>query len=215
MIVSLNHTQKQRLLSDWTSRNDCHILNAIDSFNVLHTFHEPETIPFNHHSYSGIIPESVTRFIFKNTDTAIYPDQSFEFHSYGTRVYELNNIIVNHMTRDLISIDSRSLLDISHHTRSVLSWISCRNGLNDLGTYINYLLSRTNLYPVTDDKPSFILNTRWSATNYYHWIHEALPRLIYARQSTDIFTFCKLLWLGSDNLSVCSSPDMLGISLIN
>ena len=85
-----------------------------------------------------------------------------------------------------------------YHTPCGMEWLVEHN--REYYKHVRHHIS--NLYglcKVPDalvSKTSFILNTRWSATNYYHWMNEALPRLLLLKEIGMLHSVL-LVWIGN------------------
>ena len=94
-----------------------------------------------------------------------------------------------------ITLNDCEVLAESHHTANVMRWISERNGYIGPNNSIIYYGPQVNAETI--EVPSFVINTRWSSANYYHWIHECLPRLIIALQIFHKLPYnIQLTWIG-------------------
>ena len=165
-------------LKIWLSRNSSSFISLKECSVKINTLFSPISYEFNKSLYVGPMQEVMLRWIKRHTDISIYLDRSNRFNSAPTEIAILCDPIVNLDTHDiLINQDNKlSLLDVSHHEKYSYSYILARNGLGDVDSYLSYLYSTHLQRKCVIDK-AIIINTRWSSNNYYHWIHEALPRL--------------------------------------
>ncbi len=183
---------------EWKELNARYFVDAKKISYYSYSIHEPSLIPFDLGSYSGPSAFQMREWIKRHTDTSIKIDSFNNFDSKGTIVYKIRDVIVNTETIDIgvLSNSGLKLLDCSHHGRECYSWILRRNQIVKLGLYVKWLYENANLLSTNNSEETFILNTRWASTNFYHWIHEAIPRICLMIRNGFIKDSTQLLWLG-------------------
>ena len=102
---------------------------------------------------------------------------------------EMNDIFVG-------GTNQLRLLGTSHHTKECMEWILWKNGV-DIQKYAKYIMKSPRQKRKEKMKYSMIINTRWSSTNFYHWMHECLPRLSCYTQREELAQNTQYIWAGS------------------
>jgi len=140
---------------------------------------------------AGIDAES---WISRHMKTRTSYQRRFSY-SEGRSIAALHNCIYDALEGFVIQLgDSPKVLHSSHHVGwQVYDFIVGRYG--SMRSYVALVNSATSSITRDDSSlPTIIMNTKWSTSNYYHWIHEALPRLHYSygllRQTV------RYLWIG-------------------
>ena len=188
-------------LAEWCDVNsELFCTEALELYSDLTI--EPSTYHLKLNAINAAENLWLVKWIKRRTDTSIYLDHDNCFHSAGFRIFELSNAIVNVATHDIFTDNEGpwKLFGYSHHEPIAYSWILYRNNVFDLSSYIDsnisHLSSKTNLFQ-SFQEPCLLLNTRWSSTNFFHWFHEAVPRLLYIKQHTNLLEQVKLIWGGT------------------
>ncbi len=136
-------------------------------------------------------------WIERHSDTCICSDNLIINSHTPTILLKIANARMCPLTNTIITSNQKALAE-SHHNEHVYKWIANRNQqLTSDGKIYLYLpfIDISDFFEI--EEPVFIVNTRWSSTNYYHWLHEAFPRLIFF--INNVFSFfpnLKLVWLG-------------------
>ena len=82
--------------------------------------------------------------------------------------------------------EETKLVDTSHHANedAYSMDILARNGVTSAKDYAHArLYFESKKCTVRHNKRyALVINTRWSSTNHYHWVHENLPRLQILRE---------------------------------
>jgi hypothetical protein len=98
-----------------------------------------------------------------------------------------------------IVLEGRHVVAESHHTFNVMHWIAKRNGLlfgDNTVLFLKHHRVETPIY----EHSCFVVNTRWASSNYYHWLHECLPRLIlFLSHQNRLTVKPHLIWQGNPN----------------
>ena len=162
--------------------------------------------------YDSVLGASLP-WIERHSDTCITSNNGVISTDTDTLLCIFANAYVCPSTFSIV-IDNSIVVAESHHTYDVMEWISSRNNLlssSQVG-YFSFSVS-----PSTINTPAFIINTKWSSSNYYHWTCEALPRLAFFLGHQKLLSFpVKLVWLGAaDTLKAfhIESLLMLGINV--
>lgn len=139
----------------------------------------PETIVVKPRILSNVGLKGIENWMHRKTDTSIALDQRYHFHSSGTSINFFDAAVINTNTHDICINENGSakLLESSHHNWNSYSWILYRNNIKNLKKYCMFLNQSAGSFE-TRKKYTFMINSRWSAHNFYHWFHECIPRLM-------------------------------------
>jgi len=186
-------------LTQWREHN-------YEAFLHHYTYYYPcsEILPaaiqhFNSNAYVSEDRSTMIGWINRHTDTSIILSADQCFYSTPTQIIHLPGISCLSPNLDIVvnSFGQPKLLPASHHNESVYSWILFRNGIKDAIQYALSIYSSGSKNFICHSKPyALVLNTRWSSHNFYHWIHESLPRLQILLEHFTNFNSFHLLWLG-------------------
>ena len=134
-------------------------------------------------------------WIERHSDTCITSARGVMVTDTDTILSIFPDAFICPVTFSIVLQDSKIVAE-SHHTLQVMQWIAERNGLLDQCGRVGFYDCRAFSCNVIS-KPSFVINTRWSASNYYHWLHECLPRLVYSQTIAPLLPFeIQLVWMG-------------------
>ncbi|OUU53429.1 MAG: hypothetical protein CBC25_00415 [Pelagibacteraceae bacterium TMED65] len=206
------------LLNNWLKVNSKYIVSARDLSGIeISNIDLPGSYSLQKEFFTGPLKDIMYSWIERRTDTSITPSLSGEFISSGTQLIRLKNAIVNCNLNDIgINHEGRLiLLDSSHHDFKCYSWILARNNIDYVGQYLSNMYQQSQSNKIVSRQPAFIINTRWSAHNFYHWFHEAMPRLVRLALSGFDFNQYYLVWAGNipPHSYHIKSLSSLGISL--
>ena len=137
------------------------------------------------------------RWIKRKTDTSIKPDNKDMFYSKGTKIEFIEEkTIINCETNDIFAGEGNLILiGTSHHTKECMEWIYWKNAVN-LKNYTRYIKEKNRISLQKTKAFTLIINTRWAATNFYHWIHECLPRLSCYTKNKELANNTMYVWAG-------------------
>lgn len=182
----------------WMYKNAQYLSDGLSSGN--HEFlHRPEIVNIDSDFGRTVQNEWLHNWLKSRIDTSITASRKGEMVSGGTIVSILDACCVNLDQHDIAvrgsHTDRYALCETSHHDLRSLSWILHRNGVRDLENYLRWMKARE--YQIdTGGRVAFIINTRWSAHNFYHWIHECLPRLVALKEKINSFDELYCIWGG-------------------
>ena len=114
--------------------------------------------------------------------------------SEGCTIYKISNCIIDiQLGMVLLEADQLRILHASHHVASQAHSIICANNRSvaDYQAYVAESIAKP--IPSLNEHLIFLLNTKWSAHNYYHWLQEALPRIDISKNRLGLP--CRYLWI--------------------
>jgi len=162
----------------WLKINDNYIFKSTDKAKCSICFDLPEIVQFENSFYTGANSALMRRWISAHSDTSITCDDQQRFFSNGTFVYHFQDVLVDSSTIEIFDRSSVGLVlcDTSHHNEYVQAWNFTKNSIDNMQAYLAHISTKpVHNYP--SSRSAFILNTKWSDSNFYHWFHEAVPRI--------------------------------------
>jgi hypothetical protein len=134
------------------------------------------------------------RWYEKNSENSLNLKNKTLF-SKGTTVYALENALFIPGSADIfLKINGNYLIfDKTYHTRHALKWVLERNLGSGLPRYLEVVANKDDGYNIVKEC-AFVINTKWAGSNYYHWLHECLPRLIRLKRQ-ELLDPLQLFWV--------------------
>lgn len=114
--------------------------------------------------------------------------------SEGCTIFKISDCIIDiHLGMVLLEADQLRILHASHHVASQANSIICNSNRSvaDYQAYVAEIIAKP--IPSLNEHLIFLLNTKWAAHNYYHWLQEALPRIDISKNRLGLP--CRYLWL--------------------
>ena len=115
-------------------------------------------------------------WIKRHSDTSITVSENNKFYSQGSQIGFAEQVYLSSDMTMFIEIDNQLYIDSTfHHDKDWHLWTYDKLGIKDILVGIkqleeNTLINKTYLKHRREKQHSMIINTRWSATNYFHWI---------------------------------------------
>lgn len=203
-------------LEDWKQRNNDYLVNdeKSEAFKKV-LFQEPSIYKIDTNAIVSNIGKKMIGWVDRHSDTSIVCDKNYSFYSNGTFMIELNEALVVPDTCDILVKTNGNyvLYENSHHSKEVYSWILFKNNILDVGIMISNLLQCRKVdYKSQVKKTPLMINTRWAGSNYYHWMHEAVPRLQILKEK-ELLGKYELVWIGRNNLRSYHKESLIALGI--
>jgi hypothetical protein len=191
-------------LEIWKKENSDYFLNQGSKLYIQSKrIYSANNVLLDFNYFCGPNRETMLRWLGQRVDTSIYPDSTGRFACKETSIHLLSNIYVNTSVSDLISYTNDGhigLVESTHHDNNSYSWILFRNGVSSIKDYAASIITNSRHIDIGPKKAAILLNTRWSAHNFYHWFHEAIPRLCLLEHTRSKWNDFYLVWGGNYRL---------------
>tara|TARA_B100000674_G_C37864442_1_gene926398 strand:- start:243 stop:1403 length:1161 start_codon:yes stop_codon:yes gene_type:complete len=187
-------------LENWKKHNEKSFISSEEIYSHRINIYSPRKEHLNQENYIGLGKDYMIPWINRHTDTSIRVDEDGFFESKSTEIQILQETTYVSNMHDIVLLRDKEklLVDTSHHERDSYSWILARNGISDIKRYAEAIYEQSIQCIVEHNKEyALIINSRWSSTNYYHWIHENLPRLKITKEKFGSFKDFCLIWIGN------------------